>query len=325
MFEEVIGNRFAKDSLQACIENGRIPPALLFVGENGIGKSFLAYKFAQNINCLEKRNCQKCASCQLFQKKIHPDFMVYKPSPHFITITQIHSINDIITRYPRFAKRRAIIIKDSHFMNIPASNALLKNLEEVTPHNIFILLTNTIQQIAPTISSRCQKVFFPSLEEHTINTLLDKVYKIDHQKYDWIIPFMKNGIKKDWLKDLENISGLYKMVLKLCIKSKFTSSLNILTVNEKYAKKYPFIFLEFISAFFRDLLYIKNTSRTDGLFYAKYFSYLEKEAFFYKEKQLFKILQSILVAENSLRYFTNKVLAFDSLFLRIRKIVQHGI
>src|SRR5690606_7547809 len=57
----------------------------------------------------------------------------------------------------------------------PASaNALLKTLEEPTPDTTFILLSSNIQEMLPTILSRCTVLYFQPLPEEDIVQLLAK-------------------------------------------------------------------------------------------------------------------------------------------------------
>jgi DNA polymerase III delta prime subunit len=52
--------------------------------------------------------------------------------------------------------KTAILIKDIDSATIPALNAFLKNLEEPQENIIYILTTNSTNNLPPTITSRCQ-------------------------------------------------------------------------------------------------------------------------------------------------------------------------
>ena len=74
-------------------------------------------------------------------------------------------------------------------MNIAASNKLLKLLEEPTDKTVFILISETEEDIIQTIRSRCQVLHFNGLPESVITEALvsqehidEKVaFKIAHQ------------------------------------------------------------------------------------------------------------------------------------------------
>ena len=75
---------------------------------------------------------------------------------------------------------RVMIIWMAEKMNIAAANKLLKLIEEPPEKTVFILITESEEQIINTIKSRCQALHFPALSEQDIsNTLV-----VDHQVSD---------------------------------------------------------------------------------------------------------------------------------------------
>ena len=79
-FSEIIGHKNVINSLKGIAESGKIPHAVLFSGNSGIGKLRLARTFAQYIHCRNKIDgepCGKCSAC--IQNKIF-----INPDTHFI-------------------------------------------------------------------------------------------------------------------------------------------------------------------------------------------------------------------------------------------------
>jgi DNA polymerase-3 subunit delta' len=75
---------------------------------------------------------------------------------------------------------KVMIIWMAEKMNIAAANKLLKLIEEPPEKTVFILITESEEQIINTIKSRCQALHFPALSEQDIsNTLV-----VDHQVSD---------------------------------------------------------------------------------------------------------------------------------------------
>ena len=54
--------------------------------------------------------------------------------------------------------RRVLLLHPAEALNSVSSNALLKTLEEPPPNTVFILISNNIDSLLPTILSRCRKV-----------------------------------------------------------------------------------------------------------------------------------------------------------------------
>lgn len=84
LFSDIIGQETVKQHLRTMYINHRIPHAMLFVGQEGVGGLQLAYAFAQYINCTgDKSNgdsCGTCPSCIKYQKLGHPDFHMVFPT-----------------------------------------------------------------------------------------------------------------------------------------------------------------------------------------------------------------------------------------------------
>ncbi|MEO8108129.1 MAG: DNA polymerase III subunit delta', partial [Actinomycetes bacterium] len=53
---------------------------------------------------------------------------------------------------------RVIVIEDADRLTEPANNALLKSLEEPTPHTVWLLCAPSMEDLLPTIRSRCRHV-----------------------------------------------------------------------------------------------------------------------------------------------------------------------
>jgi DNA polymerase-3 subunit gamma/tau len=72
-------------------------------------------------------------------------------------------------------RRKVYIVDEVHMLTDPASNALLKTLEEPPPHVMFILATTEFHKVLPTIVSRCQSFHFRRLTLHAIAAKLQLV------------------------------------------------------------------------------------------------------------------------------------------------------
>jgi DNA polymerase-3 subunit delta' len=60
---------------------------------------------------------------------------------------------------------RVVVLYPAEALNMPASNALLKTLEEPPPGTVFLLASNSLDRLLPTILSRCRKFALP-MPEH---------------------------------------------------------------------------------------------------------------------------------------------------------------
>ncbi len=148
LLDEIEGQDEAVLYLKKLIKRESIPP-LIFYGKKGIGKKSTALALAAAINC-DKGGCRVCISCKNLQR--HPDIREVKDDNGYIKIETIRELIKESTLSSTH-KKRVYIIDNAHFLTQEASASLLKTLESSS--NVFILITNSITNLLPTIRSRC--------------------------------------------------------------------------------------------------------------------------------------------------------------------------
>ncbi|MFS2002395.1 DNA polymerase III subunit delta' [Duganella sp. CT11-25] len=169
----------------------RMPHAILFHGAAGIGKSDFIERFAQGLLCEavlpDGHACGACASCGWFSQQNHPDYRRVRPEAledepaaegeegegeakkakstkapsKEIKIEQIRNLSDFMNISTHRQGLRVVVLYPAEALNMPASNALLKTLEEPPPGTVFLLASNSLDRLLPTILSRCRKFVLP--------------------------------------------------------------------------------------------------------------------------------------------------------------------
>lgn len=163
---------------------GRLPHALLLAGPQGGGKKAFAQALAARLLCEgasgSTEACGNCPSCNWFSAGNHPDFRLIEPGgdevedveaesepvtqkkkSEQIRISQIRALDDFLGIGTHRQGARIIVIQPAEAMNQATANALLKILEEPSSSTLFILVTNNMRRLLPTILSRCQTLSFP--------------------------------------------------------------------------------------------------------------------------------------------------------------------
>src|SRR6185436_9556409 len=103
--------------------------------------------------------CEQCKSCRHVASGTHADFLrLGEDATNEISIEQARSLIPFLSRAPLSGKRRVVWISNAHMLNVHASNALLKILEEPPPHTLIIVTTHNPEALPATVRSRCQHV-----------------------------------------------------------------------------------------------------------------------------------------------------------------------
>lgn len=179
-FDEIRGHERPLRILQGTIRKKRVPAALLFTGDSGIGKRSTALIYIQALNCLnfsDGNACGACASCHKITSGNHPDLLTIQPDGGDIKIDTIRAVEEFLSLKPYEGRIKAVLIDEADAMNINAANAFLKTLEEPPADSIILLVTANPDTLPDTIRSRCFQVRFSPLPAAACISVLDKAQK----------------------------------------------------------------------------------------------------------------------------------------------------
>src|SRR6185503_8826444 len=108
---DVLSHERIKGLLARALASGRLPPAVLFAGPEGVGKKTLALAVARALVCDRDGGdaCDACPSCSRAARGLHPDVMLVEPSTAAIKIEQVRDAVREILAHPFEARARAIV------------------------------------------------------------------------------------------------------------------------------------------------------------------------------------------------------------------------
>jgi DNA polymerase-3 subunit delta' len=158
LFADIVGQQMAVSILKRALDQGP-SHAYLFSGPSGAGKSEAALAFAAGLACADN-GCGECNTCRRVLEGVHPDVEVVAPEGNFIRKEEITEISMHSVYRPYEARAKVYIFLEAESFNAEAANALLKTLEEPPGHVHFLLVTDRLEQLQPTVVSRCQQVTF---------------------------------------------------------------------------------------------------------------------------------------------------------------------
>lgn len=192
MLDQLTGNERIKKLLREMLKARRIPGAMLFTGEEGVGKKLFALEIAKALNCRSPQGdegCGSCPSCKRISKfnypqsndsddwkgiiwTDHPDVGLVTAPKRVLLVDQMRAIEREANFRPYEGRARVFLIDDADKLNDSSANALLKVLEEPPDTSHIVLLTARPAMLLATIRSRCQMLRFAPLTPKEIATHL---------------------------------------------------------------------------------------------------------------------------------------------------------
>lgn len=172
--------------LQSWHRSERLPHALLFKGEPGIGKMRLAESFLRYLLCTGEQDfaCGQCKACRLLEAGSHPNFksLRLQEKAQQIKVDQVREVVDFLNKTAQMPGAKVLLIEPSEAMNTSAANALLKSLEEPSGHALIILISHAPERLLPTIRSRCQQIALVKPSPENADTWLASFIKDDAKR-----------------------------------------------------------------------------------------------------------------------------------------------
>lgn len=167
VFDDLVGQEAVVEQLTAAAEaaaqrvaggsGAGMTHAWLFTGPPGSGRSVAARAFAAALQCPD-RGCGHCTSCHQALTGTHPDVAVIVPEGLRLLIADAREVIGRSSRAPTRGRWQVTLIEDADRMEERTSNTLLKAIEEPPPHSVLLLCAPSVDDLLPTIRSRCRLV-----------------------------------------------------------------------------------------------------------------------------------------------------------------------
>lgn len=152
--------------------------AWLIVGPPGSGRSTLALAFAASLVC-SNGGCGECIDCRNVAAGIHPDVEHVVPEGIIYKVEAARNLIERASLLPTRSPWHVIVVEDVDRFRIEAASTLLKSLEEPPAQTVWLLCAPTVDDVAPTIRSRCRLVLLTSPTLSAIAEQLSARFGID--------------------------------------------------------------------------------------------------------------------------------------------------
>ncbi len=201
-FGEIVGHEKQLALLRENLEKGNLAHAYLFSGPSGVGKYSVAKKMSE---MLQGRKINYLDTIELFDHE------------GSIKIKQLQEIIERMSKTGQ-SEYKILLMKNIERMTIPAANSFLKFLEEPSGDTVFLMTTENLKMILPTIISRVRVLNFGPVDEvEMLQFLREKFPDVDEESVNLVAKFAlgRVGAAVQILSDSDNLQRFLAMNARL--------------------------------------------------------------------------------------------------------------
>ncbi|ANP48586.1 DNA polymerase-3 subunit delta' [Streptomyces griseochromogenes] len=164
-------------------EASKMTHAWLFTGPPGAGRNQAARAFAAALQCVSpdralggSPGCGFCDGCHTALLGTHADVTTVAAVGSEILVKDMRDTVRKSFTSPANGRWQIILVEDAERLNEKSANAVLKAVEEPAPRTVWLLCAPSIEDVLPTIRSRCRHL---NLQTPSVDAVADMLVRRD--------------------------------------------------------------------------------------------------------------------------------------------------
>jgi len=138
------------------------------------GSCHLLFAAVEAMSGVEKAHAQYCQNCRWISEDQHPQAwlpLISGTKSGKIPVEKARALSAELAKSSRYIRMAVIENANEDIFHRPAANALLKTIEDPKDGCMFMLFAQRVEDVLPTIVSRCQVIPMPGMESDKLSVL----------------------------------------------------------------------------------------------------------------------------------------------------------
>lgn len=328
-FDAIIGHARPKRFLQSALRSERLAHALLFHGEESIGKRLTALVLTQAVNCdasppLDPPDaCGVCRSCRQIESGAHPDVTILTATGDKGETDHTREIESRFIYRPLIGRLKVVILDQADLLRREAANALLKTIEEPPPDSLIVLVSSRPEALLPTIRSRCQELRFAPLALDLVEATVQQRRGLSNADARFLAVLSGGRLGLALEAEPEALRAERAEFLRLVSPEPVERVGGLLSVCEAIGKSdQAETALTWLTAWFRDLLIVKAGGDRARLVNADCVAQLDTLAARLTVETILTLIAYVASMHRGLARNLNKQMMLEGLLLRLHTALQ---
>ena len=334
-------------AIKNMVDRGQVPHALIFHGDKSTSKYEMAKFFVKYLYAnFYETSIEESPVTRRIDDESFTNVKVIEPSKSIIKKDQIASVLEDASKSSLEDGPKVFIFKNSDGLNAQSGNSLLKFIEEPEEGIYIIFLIDNINNILPTIKSRCVLMSFKPLNKRFIKERLDES-GLDPNISSVFLEYTQNEDEVKSLIDDEQFFRIYSMVSELFNEPFEKKGSMILYLLENYnylqyelnefdkkakntdkqkkmSAELADMFLSFIIFYLNDILRYLEFSKEDFVWTSEKDRIKELSNYFSKDS-LTEVIKEALEIKGRIKLYINLHLNLDILLMDIERAAGRSI
>ncbi|MFH5832815.1 ATP-binding protein [Halalkalibaculum sp. DA384] len=227
---------------------------------------------------------------------------------------------------PNEGQKTVIILTNIEEMRAEAANAFLKLLEEPSEELVFVLTTENMEHLLPTIISRCQHIRMSPLKTNEIEQALVEYDRVPEEQAGYLARISGGNYAMTRFFDADALKSTRKAIIEFLRNSYMQEAVEIIDTAQRWQSENniegQIAILNILEVFIRDIMVYRDTRERSLLTHYDQLDVIEKFCSQLSEARLEEMIEQVNLCKPMIYQNVQPKLIYTTLSLRLSNLMR---